>query len=42
MNIPAGEKAVVTLRAGAGAKPGVLSLQVEQTNQVFTIQVNVP
>jgi hypothetical protein len=42
MDIPAGQKAVVTLRAGAGAKPGVLSLRVEQTNQVFSIQVNVP
>jgi hypothetical protein len=42
MNIPAGEKAVLTLRAGAAAKPGVLSVLVEQTNQVFSIQVNVP
>jgi hypothetical protein len=42
MNIAPGGKAVVTLRAGDGAKPGVLSLMVEQTNQVFSIQVNVP
>jgi hypothetical protein len=41
-SIPAGQKAVVTLRASAGAKPGVLTLRVEQTNQVFSIQVNVP
>jgi hypothetical protein len=41
MDIPAGQKAVVTLRAGAGAKPGVLSLQVEQTSQVFSVQVNI-
>jgi hypothetical protein len=40
--IAAGQKAVVTLRAGAGAKPGVLTLRVQQTNQVFSIQVNVP
>lgn len=42
MDIPAGQKAVVTLRAGSGAKPGVLSLRVEQTSQVFSIQVNIP
>jgi hypothetical protein len=41
-NIAAGQKGVVTLRAGAGAKPGALALRVEQTNQVFSIQVNVP
>jgi hypothetical protein len=34
-----GEKAVLTLRAGNDAKPGVLSIQVEQTNQVIPIQV---
>lgn len=34
-----GEKAVLTLQAGIDAKPGVLSIQVEQTNQVIPIQV---
>ena len=34
-----GEKAVLTVRAGDNAKPGVLSIQVEQTNQVIPIQV---
>lgn len=34
-----GEKAVLTVRAGGDAKPGVLSIQVEQTNQVIPIQV---
>jgi hypothetical protein len=35
----AGEKAVLTLRAGDRAKPGVLNIRVEQTNQVIPIQV---
>jgi hypothetical protein len=35
----AGEKAVLTMQAGHDAKPGVLSIQVEQTNQVIPIQV---
>jgi len=35
----AGEKAVLTVQALAEAKPGVLSIQVEQTNQVIPIQV---
>jgi hypothetical protein len=34
-----GEKAVLTVRAGHDAKPGVLSIQVEQTSQVIPIQV---
>jgi hypothetical protein len=34
-----GEKAVLTVRAGDNAKSGVLSIQVEQTNQVIPIQV---
>lgn len=42
MDIPGGKKAVVTLRAGADAKPGVLNLRVKQTNRMFPIQVNVP
>jgi hypothetical protein len=41
MNLGAGEKAVVTLRAGNHAKPGVLNLRVEQTNQVIPIQVRI-
>jgi len=41
MNLGAGEQAVVTLRAGNNAKPGVLSLRVEQTNQVIPIQVKI-
>jgi hypothetical protein len=35
----AGEKAVLTVQAGHDAKSGVLSIQVEQTNQVIPIQV---
>ncbi len=34
-----GEKAVLTIRAEYDAKPGVLSIRVEQTNQVIPIQV---
>ena len=34
-----GEKAVLTVQAGDDAKSGVLSIQVEQTNQVIPIQV---
>jgi hypothetical protein len=41
MNIGAGEKGILTLRAGKDAKPGVLSLRVEQTNQVIPIQVKI-
>jgi hypothetical protein len=37
----AGEKAVLTVQAGADAKSGVLSIQVEQTNQVIPIQVGI-
>jgi hypothetical protein len=39
--LKAGEKAVLTLRAGSKAKPGVLNIMVEQTNQLLPIQVNV-
>ncbi|MGA2271773.1 MAG: hypothetical protein ABSH44_25200 [Bryobacteraceae bacterium] len=35
----AGGKAMLALRAGNGAKPGTLSIQVEQTNQIIPIQV---
>ena len=41
MNIGAGEKGILTLRASKDAKPGVLSLRVEQTNQVIPIQVKI-
>jgi hypothetical protein len=37
----AGEKAVLTLKAGSDAKPGVLNVQVEQTTQLIQIQVTV-
>jgi hypothetical protein len=39
--LKAGEKAVLTLRAGSKAKPGVINVVVEQTNQFLPIQVNV-
>lgn len=39
MDLKTGERAVVTLRAGNDAKPGVLSIQVKQTNHVIPIQV---
>jgi hypothetical protein len=35
------EKAILTIRAGDGAKSCVLSIQVEQTNQVIPIQVTI-
>jgi hypothetical protein len=41
INLAAGEKAILTLRAGNDATPGVLSLRVEQTNQVIPIQVKI-
>ena len=41
MNLGHGEKAILTLRAGKDAQPGVLSLRVEQTNQVIPIQVKI-
>ena len=41
MNLGSGEKAIVTLQAGNTAKSGVLSLRVEQTNQVIAIQVRI-
>jgi hypothetical protein len=41
VNIPAGEKALVTLRAAGNAKPGVLNLRVEQTNHIIPIQVSI-
>ena len=38
-NVPAGGKAVLTLRASKGAKSGVLNVQVEQTLQFLPIQI---
>jgi hypothetical protein len=40
-NLGAGEKAVLTLRAGKSARPGVVSLRVEQTNQIISIEAGV-
>ncbi len=39
MDLKPGESAVLTLQAGAGAKAGILSVRVEQTNQVIPIQI---
>jgi hypothetical protein len=41
MNLNAGEKAVLSLRAGTDAKPGVLSIRVEQTNQIIPISITI-
>jgi hypothetical protein len=41
MDLKSGEKALLTFRAGADAKPGILSIRVEQTNQVIPIQVSI-
>ena len=41
MDMKAGEKAVLTLRARDGAKPGTVSVLVEQTNHVIPIQVQI-
>jgi len=40
-SLKAGEKAVLTLRAGSNAKPGIINVVVEQTGQLLPIQVNV-
>jgi hypothetical protein len=40
-SLKGGEKAVLTLRAGSKAKPGVINVVVELTNQLLPIQVNV-
>jgi hypothetical protein len=39
-SLKAGEKAVLTLRAGSNAKPGVIHIVVDLTNQLLPIQVN--
>jgi hypothetical protein len=41
LDLKAGEKAVVTLRAGSDAKSGVVNFRVEQTNITIPIQVAV-
>ena len=41
MDLKAGEKATLTLRAKDGAESGTLSIQVEQTNQIIPIRVNI-
>ena len=40
-SLKAGEKAVLTLRAGSNAKPGVINIVVELTKQLLPLQVNV-
>jgi hypothetical protein len=41
MDLSSGEKAVLSLRAGPDAKPGVISVRVEQTNQVIPISISI-
>ena len=41
VELKAGEKAVLSLRAKPGAEPGTLSILVEQTNQVVPVHVNI-
>jgi len=41
VNLNAGEKAVLTVQTHPGAHSGTLSIQVEQTNEVIPIQVNI-
>ena len=41
MDLQTGEKAALSVRAGTDAKPGVLTIRVEQTNQVIPIQVGI-
>jgi hypothetical protein len=40
-SLKAGEKAVLTLRAGSKAKPGIINIVVEPINQLLPIQINV-
>ena len=40
-NLKVGDRAVLTLQAGDGAKSGLVSIRVEQTGQVIPIQVSV-
>ncbi|MBZ5618578.1 MAG: hypothetical protein LAQ69_07630 [Acidobacteriia bacterium] len=41
LELKVGDKAVLTLRAGDGARSGLISIKVEQTGQVIPIQVSV-
>ena len=41
MDIKAGEKAVLSFRAGNDPQPGTVTIRVEQTNQIFPIQVTI-
>lgn len=41
MDIKAGEKAVLSFRAGSNPQPGTVTIRVEQTNQIFPIQVTI-
>jgi hypothetical protein len=41
VNLNVGEKAVLSLQAREGAHSGTLTIQVEQTNEVIPIQVNI-
>jgi hypothetical protein len=41
VDLNAGEKAVLSLRAGTDAKPGVLIVRVDQTNQVIPISISI-
>lgn len=41
LDLKAGEKAVLSMRAKDGAQSGTLSIQVEQTNQIIPIRVNI-
>ncbi len=41
VNLTSGEKAILTVLAHAGAQSGTLSVQVDQTNEVIPIRVNV-
>jgi hypothetical protein len=41
MDIKAGEKALLSFRAGNNPQPGTVTIRVEQTNQIFPIQVTI-
>jgi len=41
MDVKAGEQATLTFRASGSAQPGILSVRIDQTNQVIPIQVTV-
>jgi hypothetical protein len=41
MDIKSGEKAVLSFRAGNNPQPGTVTIRVEQTNQIFPIQITI-